>query len=108
MFYKFNQNNSFGKFDIDDVMGIGPIVYVEANDANSANYRAESLGIYFNGVDDGIDCPCCGDRWYNVTDIDYNVTDDVDAHIDPKYDFGWHDTVYVHMLDGAIRRIKKN
>ena len=32
-----------------------------------ANDIAQGNGIYFNGVADGIDCDCCGDRWYPVT-----------------------------------------
>ena len=37
---------------------------IEAVDQDAATDKAESLGIYFNGCDDGIDCDCCGDRWY--------------------------------------------
>ena len=37
---------------------------VEAPNATAANARAEQAGAYFEGVDKGIDCECCGDRWH--------------------------------------------
>jgi hypothetical protein len=69
MFYTFNQNNSGGSFK-KDKYGLTHIVIIEANSAEEANSKAESLGIYFNGCDDERDCPCCGDRWYPVNDSD--------------------------------------
>lgn len=56
--FKYDQNNSGGVF-------IGPAynVYVEAFDDDQANEIAEQNGVYFDGVDEGIDCECCGDRW---------------------------------------------
>jgi hypothetical protein len=62
MFYLFSQNNSGGKFHIDE--RIAHYVIIEANSADEANQIAESKGIYFDGVHDGRDCGCCGDRWY--------------------------------------------
>ncbi|RMH10629.1 MAG: hypothetical protein D6698_17455 [Gammaproteobacteria bacterium] len=38
-------------------------VLVEADNPEEANRRAETVGIYFNGVEEGEDCECCGDRW---------------------------------------------
>lgn len=64
MFFHFNQNNSGGSFDIDE--DVAHNVIIEARDAHEANQKAESIGIYFNGVDDGRDCECCGDRWYSA------------------------------------------
>jgi hypothetical protein len=59
-FYTFSQNNSGGCFT-------GPATYliVEANNAHTANERAESHGVYF---DHGYerDCDCCGTRWNEV------------------------------------------
>lgn len=62
LFYKFDQNNSGGAFDIDDK--VCHRVIIEADTIDEAIDKAEELGIYFNGVDKGIDCECCGDRWY--------------------------------------------
>ncbi|WP_339273797.1 hypothetical protein MKY59_21630 [Paenibacillus sp. FSL W8-0426] len=62
MFYTFSQNNSGGSFKRDD--HVCEYVIVEADSAKDANTKAEEVGIYFNGCDDGTDCSCCGDRWY--------------------------------------------
>jgi hypothetical protein len=40
-------------------------MFIEAHDEDHANSRAQRCGIYFDGVDKGIDCECCGDRWHN-------------------------------------------
>ncbi len=58
-FWTYSQNNSGGTFQ-------RPALYVvvEANDVEEANYRAEELGLYWDGVLAERDCECCGDRWY--------------------------------------------
>lgn len=71
MFYCFDQNNSGGSFDTDN--NLAQFVIVEARNADEAIERAENLGIYFNGAEDNMDCPCCGDRWYPVDDSDGDV-----------------------------------
>lgn len=63
MYYTFNQNNSGGSFRFDETHGITHFVIIEANSVSEACERAESIGIYFNGCEDGRDCDCCGDRW---------------------------------------------
>ena len=62
--FQFRQNNSGGQF-------IGPkFVVVKADDADQANQIAQDQGpVYFDGVADGRDCDCCGDRWYPVHDF---------------------------------------
>jgi hypothetical protein len=62
-FYEFMQNNSGGTYDIDERRGIGKVVIIEAESAERANTLAERIGLYWDGVDDGVDCQCCGDRW---------------------------------------------
>lgn len=62
IWYEFTQNNSGGHFTVDDK--VCHRVFIQSTDLDSACTFAESLGIYFNGVDDGHDCECCGDRWY--------------------------------------------
>lgn len=59
--YEYDQNNSGGSF-IDNEQ-VCECVYVEATTLDEANSFADSLGIYFDGVDSGEDCSCCGDRW---------------------------------------------
>ena len=80
-YFKFRQNNSFGHF-------VGtPLVFVQADNATDANAIAQQNGIYFNGVADGIDCDCCGDRWCPVHDDD--------AQAQPSsYGYGGAVTVY--------------
>lgn len=58
-FYLYNQNNSGGSY-------YGPLyVIVQARDEDHANFLAQTYGdVYFDGVSKGIDCECCGDRWY--------------------------------------------
>lgn len=58
-FFQFRQNNSGGAFEGDYIRYI-----IEADSAEAANNRAiRETEIYFNGVDNGSDCECCGDRW---------------------------------------------
>lgn len=57
-FYCYNQNNSGGKFK-----SPAKYVIIEAISPGDADRRAQEIGLYFNGVEDEIDCSCCGDRW---------------------------------------------
>lgn len=71
-FYEFSQNNSGGSFHVDG--RLCHRVFIEANSQDEADEIAESIGIYFDGVEKGIDCSCCGDRWnrsslYDVVDL---------------------------------------
>jgi len=104
--FHYRQNNSGGTFVIDDAAGLGPEVYIEAYDSDHADERAEQLGIYFDGVNEGSDCECCGDRWYNAS----RYSDDPFSL--SKYSFFWHDTVYVHQLESTdgnkLRRLYKD
>lgn len=102
-FYRFRQNNSGGSFDVDDERGIGVYVWVEACDIVHARSRAEGIGIYFDGVADGVDCECCGDRWSAPWDDEGMPS----CKINEEYDFDWCDTVYLHRLDGSIERFRK-
>lgn len=63
-FFEFNQNNSRGVFTVNEKLCCR--IFIEAPTANIANGIAEDLGVYFNGCEDGDDCPCCGDRWYKA------------------------------------------
>lgn len=68
MFFTYNQNNSGGSFTYDKVWGISEYVIIEADSADEANDIAEGIGLYFDGCADGMDCECCGDRWYRAWD----------------------------------------
>jgi hypothetical protein len=70
-FYEFSQNNSGGSFTTDD--NLCHRLFIEADSDEEAISKAENLGCYWNGVDEGSDCPCCGDRWYpsgNAVDLE--------------------------------------
>ena len=63
MFYEFRQNNSGGAWG-----GPAMTVFIEADSGEEANSIAENNGLYFDGVGAGLDCECCGDRWYRKHD----------------------------------------
>jgi hypothetical protein len=56
--FDFDQNNSGGRYK-----GPAAHVYVQAQDAEIACVIAQRHGVYFDGIDAGDDCSCCGDRW---------------------------------------------
>jgi hypothetical protein len=69
-FYEYSQNNTGGSFITDDKLCHR--LYIEANNSAEADSIAEDLGCYWNGVDEGSDCQCCGDRWsgaYSAIDL---------------------------------------
>jgi len=63
-FYEYSQNNTGGSFVTDDKLCHR--LFIEANSSDEADSIAEDLGCYWNGADEGSDCPCCGDRWYGA------------------------------------------
>lgn len=67
-FYEFAQNNSGGNFITDD--RVCHRLFIEAEDVNEATEKALELGVYFDGVESGVDCDCCGDRWSRPWDDD--------------------------------------
>ena len=96
MFYHFGQNNTGGSFDFDKDAGITHHTIIEAESAEDANARAESIGLYFDGCSSGNDCPCCGDRWYKV--------DDADGEDAPMI---YSEKPEDYLKDGMIRWMKK-
>lgn len=73
-FYEFSQNNSGGQWDVDDKLCHR--VIIEADTYGEAERMAKDLGVYFDGCDKGLDCNCCGDRWYSGNIIDLNRIND--------------------------------
>lgn len=64
MRYVYAQNNSGGRF-------IGPrSITVEADTVEQADKLAIAQGVYFDGVAKGLDCECCGDRWYREITVE--------------------------------------
>jgi hypothetical protein len=82
--FVYTQNNSGGAYDYPEWTGpadLGGVfshwdwqdkvvdVWVMAESAAEADMLAKKhAGVYFNGVDKGTDCDCCGDRWYSATE----------------------------------------
>lgn len=117
-FFTYNQNNSGGGFDVDEERGISHFVIIEADDAIQADDRAQEIGLYFDGVDSGADCGCCGDRWYEAwlhdgkpvpTVYDIPIQDVVftDKWSDePNHVTRWIKSApeaYVHFADGKVQ-----
>jgi hypothetical protein len=67
-FFEFSQNNSGGHWDVNDKLTHR--LYIESHSEKEATRFAEDLGVYFNGCEDGMDCECCGDRWYGCTQLE--------------------------------------
>jgi hypothetical protein len=110
-FFEYVQNNSGGSFVFDPDAGISVHVIVEAVNAEAADWKASTIGLYFDGYGD---CPCCGDRWYSQADSWGSNNGDPEPRVDDKpiseaYTLGWSWTpddtfpdVYVHYADGRI------
>lgn len=92
-FYVFQQNNTGGTWD----KYLGYVVIVEAENPEQANELAEDMGIYFDGVNFGPDCPCCGDRWYEVDEDDAIEPEDLAEELEDikryQKDWGLHSTI---------------
>ncbi len=97
MFYQYDQNNSDGYFETNEK--ISYVVIIEADDSYSADSIAEGLGIYFDGVEEGIDCECCGDRWSRA---DEGISD-----IGAVMDSWTYSAGFVHFKDGSIATLKQ-
>lgn len=121
MFYTFRQNNSGGSFEIDPDKGISVVVIIEAPNDTVASRLAEDKGIYFNGVDAGQDCECCGDRWHRPWDEGYEVPSVYGTPIDEYYGkkdpedltrrmkwSGDKPDCFVHYLDGRVEAYDYN
>lgn len=112
-FWTFRQNNSGGSFDFDDERGISVNVIIEANSLDHAISRAKEIGLYFDGVEAGYDCECCGDRWYapwdeegNAVPSIYNTDVSSGAYeVSDDWSIIWSsDGIegYIHFLDGHV------
>lgn len=59
------------------------IIPLKCNFYNSKDVNYKDIGVvdisivpdmvYFNGVYNGDDCPCCGDRWYRLEENDLKI-----------------------------------
>lgn len=87
-FYFFDQNNSGGSFVVNDKLCNRLVI--EAETCDEAINKSLELGCYYNGVDEGLDCDCCGDRWgspyeeKNLKGVIYNPKVYMRDHIDDE------------------------
>lgn len=106
-FFTFSQNNSFGRFEVNEEKGVGHYIIIEARDAEAANKKALALGLYFNGVAEGEDCGCCGDRWcetnnFESTNYPSIYGRDVSSGIYKATFLPFAEKAYIHYLDSRI------
>ena len=106
-YYHYHQNNSGGSFHYDDDLTLD--VVIAAHSAEHADERAVARGIYFDGVGNGNDCSCCGDRWcraedYDARDFPHVYGNPVAHAIAGVIDWtrGEHPHTIVHHLDGSV------
>ena len=108
MFFLYSQNNSGGSFIVNE--NIGHEVIIEANDYNHANKRAEEIGIYFNGINDGMDCSCCCNRWDEEWSNE-DATNEPEIYgksikdYKPRTWFEDEEIVMIYYLDGTKQRL---
>jgi hypothetical protein len=102
-FYTFHQNSSGGTFHID--RDVREYVIVEGTDLEDITERAKQIGLYFNGVDTGDDCECCGDRWCKPWGPWSNLTEVPMIYDSPVYPYGaeYANTanIIIHYMDGT-------
>lgn len=114
-FYEYNQNNSGGSFHKDDK--VCHRLFIQASDANEADEKAKSLGVYFDGCDAGLDCDCCGDRWYRAysglefpmdwgSGLVFHNVEEYAQYLADEY--GWtNPDARIYYEDGTVKEIER-
>ena len=107
MFFTYHQNNSGGSFAVGD--SVAHTVIIEAKTAEQADSKAQEIGIYFNGCEEEIDCPCCGDRW--TTACEGTTTPLIYSTPAEEYYENWGKVgevyCYIYMADGTVKKLIK-
>ena len=107
LFFTFNQNNSGGRFEVDLEKGISHYVIIEAVNAKQANSKAGDIGIYFEGCEGGLDCSCCGDRWYSLDDDDGKKEPSIyGTNVYEYKNSFWSSTACIHRINKPIETIE--
>lgn len=106
-FFTFSQNNSGGHWQESE--DLSHHVIIEAMSASEADDKLEAIGGYFDGCESGMDCECCGDRWYRQWNHS-KVTTEPEVYgrhprdyVTSKKLFAWTKPgkeVVIHYLDG--------
>lgn len=112
-FYHYRQNNSGGAFEFDHDKGISVNVIIQASSAEEADEKAGEIGLYFDGVESGRDCGCCGDRWGGCCGPGEQLPSIYSAPVEEYYlasdgsrPYRWtpkgEADCYVHYSDGSV------
>lgn len=102
-FYIWDQNNSGGIFNVDE--DLSHRVVIEADSYDLAEAKAFDFGIYYDGVEAGCDCECCGDRWYHGNeltrhDLEGKTLEECLQGLADRW--GWEDPdIILHYADGS-------
>lgn len=116
-FYDFDQNNSGGSFITNDKLCWK--LFIEAETYDEAVNKAEELGCYWDGVEEGIDCSCCGDRWYKPygaisfpykfgKNLSFENIHSYAQYLANEYGFWTSPSVRIYYLDGTVEEIFSN
>lgn len=98
-FYEFVQNNNGGSFDVNEK--VAHSVFVEADSASEADESAAAkAGIYFNGVEEGDDCECCGDRWSRASEQRTALLENLTPA--KRWKSCWSNETRIYFKDGRI------
>ena len=115
MFFEFDQNNSGGSFSVDKKLC--QRLFIESKNIQEAISKAKDMGVYFDGVEKGIDCSCCGDRWYQPKIIKFpyvysneKTFKDIEAYAQYLADkYGWTDPdARIFYANGEVKEIYTN
>ena len=86
--------------------------WIWAHSAKQADAIAEQNGVYFDGCQEGLDCPCCGDRWSSAwgvePDMDDAPVDVLVKHLTTETKAGTSDLAYATSWNLGIRIIDKD
>lgn len=104
-FYTYKQNNSGGNFLKDE--NVAEVVIIEAASSEEADAKAKSIGIYFDGCEDGRDCNCCGDRWSTASYSNAYAKPGIYGVPIQKYR-GWFESTeaIIYFVNGKKKRVK--
>ena len=100
-FFRFHQNNSGASYVIDE--NIGHLVWIEAEDHDLANEKANQIGMFSLSY-----CDCCGERFYSVDE--YDAEEGWQAEEYEGWHRDWHRerhgelVTIIHHADGRVQR----
>lgn len=101
--YEWAQNNSGGFFE-EEKNGVCHRLFIEADTYDLAEQKVFELGVYYDGVDEGYDCECCGDRWYSGNEVTEESVEKYAQKLATKY--GWTSPdARLFYKDGTIMEI---